>query len=38
MRDALGAAKLRLAREMDFHSDLSCSSIAADPWIISSLL
>jgi hypothetical protein len=38
MRDALGAAKLRLAREMDSHSDLSCSSIAADPWIISSLL
>ena len=38
MRDALGAAKLRLAREIDSHSDLSCSSIAADPWIISSLL
>jgi hypothetical protein len=38
MRDALGAAKLRLAREMDSHSDLPCNSIAADPWIISSLL
>ena len=38
MRDALGAAKQRLAREIDSHSALSCSSIAADPWVISSLL
>jgi hypothetical protein len=38
MRDALGAAKHRLAREIDFNSVLPTKSIAADPWVISSLL
>jgi hypothetical protein len=38
MRDALGAAKHRLAREIDSHSALAEKPIAADPWIISSLL
>jgi replication-associated recombination protein RarA len=38
MRDALGAAKHRLAREIDFHSALACKPILADQWVISSLL
>jgi hypothetical protein len=38
MRDALGAAKHRLAREIDSHSAPACKPIAADPWVISSLL
>ena len=38
MRDALGAAKHRLACEIDFHSALACKPIPADPWVISSLL
>ena len=38
MRDALGAAKHRLAREIDSHSALACKPIPADPWVISSLL
>jgi hypothetical protein len=38
MRDALGAARRRLAGEIDSHSALACKHIAADPWIISSLL
>jgi hypothetical protein len=38
MRDALGAAKHRLAREIDFHSALACKPIPADQWVISSLL
>ena len=38
MRDTLGAAKQRLAREIDSHSALACKPIAADPWVISSLL
>jgi hypothetical protein len=38
MRDALGAAKQRLACEIDFHSALACKPIPADPWVVSSLL
>ena len=38
MRDVFGEAKQRLAREMDSHSALPSKLIAADPWIISSLL
>jgi hypothetical protein len=38
MRDALGEAKQRLAREIDSHSVLSTRPIAADPWVVSSLL
>jgi hypothetical protein len=38
MRDALGAAKQRLAREIDSKSALPSKPIAADPWIVSSLL
>jgi hypothetical protein len=38
MRDALGAAKQRLAREIDSNSALPSKPIAADPWVISSLL
>src|SRR5438105_1039427 len=38
MRDALGAAKGRLAREIDSNSALPNKPIAADPWIVSSLL
>jgi MgsA AAA+ ATPase C terminal len=38
MRDALGAAKHRLAREIDSNSALPSKPIAADPWVVSSLL
>ena len=38
MRDAYGEAKQWLAREMDSHSALPSKLIAADPWIVSSLL
>jgi len=38
MRDVFGEAKQRLAREIDSHSALACRPIAADPWIVSSLL
>jgi hypothetical protein len=38
MRDTLGAAKQRLAREIDSNSPLPSKPIAADPWIVSSLL
>jgi replication-associated recombination protein RarA len=38
MRDALGAAKQRLAREIDSKSALPSKPIAADPWVVSSLL
>jgi hypothetical protein len=38
MHDALGAAMQRLAREMDSHLVLPNGPIAADPWVISSLL
>jgi hypothetical protein len=38
MRDTLGAAKQRLAREIDSNSALPSEPIAADPWVISSLL
>ncbi len=38
MRDAFGDAKQRLAREMDSHPPVSTEPIAADPWIVSSLL
>jgi hypothetical protein len=38
MHDALGVAKQRLAREMDSHLALPNGPIAADPWVISSLL
>jgi hypothetical protein len=38
MRDVFGEAKQRLAREMDSHSALPNEPIAADPWVISSLL
>jgi hypothetical protein len=38
MRDALGEAKQWLAREIDSHSALPDEPIAADPWIVSSLL
>jgi hypothetical protein len=38
MRDALGAAKHRLAREIESNAPLPEKPIAADPWIVSSLL
>jgi hypothetical protein len=38
MRDVFGEAKQRLAREMDSHSALPNEPIAADPWVVSSLL
>jgi hypothetical protein len=38
MSDAFGEAKLRLARELDSYSALPSKPIAADPWVISSLL
>jgi MgsA AAA+ ATPase C terminal len=38
MRDALGAAKHKLGREMDSHSALPNNVIVADHWIVSSLL
>ena len=38
MRDALGAATQRLAREIDSNSTLACKAFSADPWVISSLL
>lgn len=38
MRDALGAAKHRLACEIDSNSVLPSKTIAADPWVVSSLL
>jgi hypothetical protein len=38
MCDALGAAKQRLAREIDSNSVLPSKPIPADPWIVSSLL
>jgi hypothetical protein len=38
MRDALGEARRRLAREMDSHLVIPNGPIAADPWVINSLL
>jgi hypothetical protein len=38
MRDELGAAQQRLAREIDSKSALPSKPIAADPWVVSSLL
>jgi hypothetical protein len=38
MHDALDGAKQRLAREIDSNSLLQLKPIAADPWVISSLL
>jgi len=38
MSDAFGAAKLRLAREIESNPALPCKPIQADPWVISSLL
>jgi hypothetical protein len=38
MRDELGAAKQRLAREIDSKVALPSKPIAADPWVVSSLL
>ena len=38
MRDELGAARQRLAREIDSNSALPSKQIAADPWVVSSLL
>ena len=38
MRDVFGEAKQRLAREIDSHSALTEKPIAADPWVVSSLL
>jgi hypothetical protein len=38
MRDALSAAKQRLAREMDSYSAQVTNSIAVDQWVVSSLL
>jgi hypothetical protein len=38
MRDVFGEAKQRLAREIDSHSAPTIKPIAADPWVISSLL
>jgi hypothetical protein len=38
MRDALGAAKQRLACEIDSNWVLPTEPIAADPWVVSSLL
>ena len=38
MRDELGAARQRLAREIDSNWILPTKPIAADPWVVSSLL
>ena len=38
MRDLLGDARQRLAREIDTYSTPLCELIVADPWIVSSLL
>jgi len=38
MHNALGAAKQRLAREMNSYSAPTTKLIAADPWVVSSLL
>jgi hypothetical protein len=38
MPDALGEAKLRLAGEIDSHPALPSKPIAADAWVLSSLL
>jgi hypothetical protein len=38
MCDIFGEAKRRLAREIDSNSALLSEPIAADPWVISSLL
>jgi hypothetical protein len=38
MRDELGAAQQRLAREIDSNSALPSKPIATDPWVVSSLL
>jgi hypothetical protein len=38
MHDALGAAKQRLAREIDSNSALPSEPFGADPWVVSSLL
>jgi hypothetical protein len=38
MHDALDGAKQRLAREIDSNLLLPSKPIAADPWVISSLL
>jgi hypothetical protein len=38
MRDELGAARQRLAREIDSNSAIPSEPLAADPWIVSSLL
>jgi hypothetical protein len=38
MRDVFGEAKQRLAGEIDSHSALAEKPIAADPWVVSSLL
>jgi hypothetical protein len=38
MRDTLGAARQWLAREIDSKSALPSKPIAADPWVVSSLL
>ena len=38
MRDLLGDARQRLAREIDSHSVPQSEPIVADPWIVSSLL
>jgi hypothetical protein len=38
MRDVFGEAKHRLAREIDSHSAPAEKPIAADPWVVSSLL
>jgi hypothetical protein len=38
MCDELGAARQRLAREIDSNSAIPSKPIAADPWVISSLL
>jgi hypothetical protein len=38
MRDLLGDARQRLAREIDTHSAPLCEPIVADSWIVSSLL
>jgi hypothetical protein len=38
MRDLLGDARQRLAREIDSNSAQPCEPIAADPWVVSSLL
>jgi hypothetical protein len=38
MRVLLGEARRRLARKIDSYSNLPTEPIAADPWIVSSLL